>query len=31
MPSPPRELVSEVWRLADEFETALKELLDAAA
>ena len=26
-----RELVSEVWRLADEFETALKELLDAAA
>ena len=26
-----RELVSDVWRLADEFETALKELLDATA
>jgi len=25
------ELVSDVWRLADEFETALKELLDATA
>jgi diacylglycerol O-acyltransferase / wax synthase len=26
-----RELVSDVWRLADEFETALKELLNATA
>jgi diacylglycerol O-acyltransferase / wax synthase len=26
-----RELVSDVWRVADEFETALKELLDATA
>jgi diacylglycerol O-acyltransferase / wax synthase len=26
-----RELVFDVWRLADEFETALKELLDATA
>ena len=26
-----RELVSDVWRLADEFEIALKELLTAAA
>jgi len=26
-----RELVSDAWRLADEFETALKELLNATA
>jgi hypothetical protein len=26
-----RDLVPDVWRLADEFETALKELLDATA